>query len=75
MLLDLRTAPTNAPLDANYPVTENSAPATSAYALAMNTDGSRGKTFSLFGKSDFAMFIASAVMMLLPLIGGYYFDR
>jgi hypothetical protein len=78
MLHDLRTAPTEAPrFDNDDRLTEYTPQAAAAYALAMKGDGATsGQTrFSMFDKNDRSMFFASAVMMLLPLLGGYYFNR
>jgi len=80
MLHDLRTAPTDAPrFDAEDKLTEYSPRAAAAYALAMKANGSNEDApqsrFSQFDKNDRFMFFASALMMLLPLLGGYYFNR
>jgi hypothetical protein len=81
MLHDLRSTPTDAQrLDTDRQANVDSSGATNAYALAMGAEGSdrntgdRTKLFALFDRRDHYIFFASAAMMLLPLLGGYYFN-
>jgi len=80
MLHDLRTAPTDTTrVDDDQQLKGDLSHPQAAYGLATKTDGPARaggtRLFALFDQRDRYIFFASAAMMLLPLLGGYYFNR